>query len=366
MPELEALVDEAERQFTICNACRYCEDYCPVFPAMERRSLFDEGDLGYIANLCHDCRACHQACMYTEPHDFAINIPALMAEARVASYQRYTRPRWFARAFESGPRALTLLTLASIAVLTAIYALLGDVGALASKHDALYDVVGHLAMAVPALLLSAYAIVVLALGLRSFWKDAGAAPRDLLSPALWSTALREIAAHRWMRGGGGECYFPEEDRPSPRRRRAHAAVLYGFTATFAATVWAFVQETVFASHPPYPLLSGPVLLGLLGGIAVVAGGLGLLALNARDETRLSTGRSRTLGRSFLLALLAVAVTGLALLVVRSTSAIGIVLIVHLATIAVLYVTAPYGKLVHAVYRTGAVLHSVAERRAPAG
>ena len=22
---------------TVCNACRYCEQYCPVFPAMERR-----------------------------------------------------------------------------------------------------------------------------------------------------------------------------------------------------------------------------------------------------------------------------------------------------------------------------------------
>ena len=28
---------EADRQLTICNACRYCEGYCAVFPALERQ-----------------------------------------------------------------------------------------------------------------------------------------------------------------------------------------------------------------------------------------------------------------------------------------------------------------------------------------
>jgi citrate/tricarballylate utilization protein len=31
---------------TVCNACRYCEQYCPVFPAMERRLTFAPSDLG--------------------------------------------------------------------------------------------------------------------------------------------------------------------------------------------------------------------------------------------------------------------------------------------------------------------------------
>ena len=28
---------------TICNACRYCEGYCAVFPAMEKRLTFSDG-----------------------------------------------------------------------------------------------------------------------------------------------------------------------------------------------------------------------------------------------------------------------------------------------------------------------------------
>ena len=42
---------EADRLMTICNACRYCEGLCAVFPAMEMRRTFTAGDLNYLANL---------------------------------------------------------------------------------------------------------------------------------------------------------------------------------------------------------------------------------------------------------------------------------------------------------------------------
>jgi MinD superfamily P-loop ATPase len=43
----------------ICNACRYCEGFCAVFPAVELRREFSAGDLSYLANLCHGCRGCY-------------------------------------------------------------------------------------------------------------------------------------------------------------------------------------------------------------------------------------------------------------------------------------------------------------------
>src|SRR6266700_1086223 len=58
---------EGERILRICNACRYCEGYCAVFPAMERRQTFAEGDLNYLANLCHNCSECYYACQYAPP-----------------------------------------------------------------------------------------------------------------------------------------------------------------------------------------------------------------------------------------------------------------------------------------------------------
>ena len=61
MPDSELIKDGA-RQMTICNACRYCEGYCAVFPAMEQRRIFSKADLVYLANLCFDCRDCYYAC----------------------------------------------------------------------------------------------------------------------------------------------------------------------------------------------------------------------------------------------------------------------------------------------------------------
>ena len=92
---------EAARQLTVCNACRYCEGYCAVFPAAELRTAFTAGDVGYLANLCHDCEACYQACMFTEPHEFAINLPRALSEVRAETYARYAWPRLLARRMRS-------------------------------------------------------------------------------------------------------------------------------------------------------------------------------------------------------------------------------------------------------------------------
>ena len=70
---------------TICNACRYCEGYCAVFPAMERRLTFSPGDLRYLANLCHNCAECYYACQYAPPHEFAVNVPQVFAQIRADS-----------------------------------------------------------------------------------------------------------------------------------------------------------------------------------------------------------------------------------------------------------------------------------------
>jgi citrate/tricarballylate utilization protein len=57
-------VVEARRQMEICNACRYCEGYCAVFPAMAMRREFTGADLTHLANLCHGCKGCYHACQY--------------------------------------------------------------------------------------------------------------------------------------------------------------------------------------------------------------------------------------------------------------------------------------------------------------
>ena len=93
-------LDEAERLMTVCNSCRYCEGLCAVFPAMEMRRAFPDGDLNYLANLCHGCGACYYDCQFSPPHEFNVNVPVNLAQVRAESYQAYAWPRALAPLFE--------------------------------------------------------------------------------------------------------------------------------------------------------------------------------------------------------------------------------------------------------------------------
>ena len=89
---LTASEGEVARILQICNACRYCEGFCAVFPAMTRRLEFGKADTHYLANLCHNCGSCLHACQYALPHEFAVNVPQAMAQVRMQTYHDYAWP----------------------------------------------------------------------------------------------------------------------------------------------------------------------------------------------------------------------------------------------------------------------------------
>src|SRR5207249_5759315 len=146
------LLEEAERQMVVCNACRYCEGFCAVFPAMERRRSFSGGDLTYLANLCFDCRACFYACQYAPPHEFAINVPKVFAELRADTYRDYSWPRLLSGLYRRGGLAAGLMAVLCVAAVLFLVFLRGA-EALFSAHvgeGAFYRVVPYLAMVLPA------------------------------------------------------------------------------------------------------------------------------------------------------------------------------------------------------------------------
>jgi citrate/tricarballylate utilization protein len=323
--------DEGARIMRICNSCRYCEGYCAVFPAMERRDTFAEGDLNYLANLCHNCSECLYACQYAPPHEFAVNVPKLLSEIRTKSYQQYAWP-----GFRAGLIAPLLLTIAS-----------------AAGFD-FYRVASHRAMVETFGSVSLLVVVIFAIGFVRFWRDSGEPLSTFLNPAALIQAAKDSLTLRYLDGGGGGCTYPAEQQ-SQSRRWFHHATFYGFALCFASTTTAAFYHYVLELQAPYPYFSAPVVLGTSGGILLTIGSAGLLLLKARRNPETQSPLQSGMDFAFLLMLLLSGVTGLALLALRETSLMPQLLGLHLGIIFALFVTLPYGKFVHAIYRSAALV-----------
>jgi hypothetical protein len=61
-------------------------------PGHDAPARIRQGDIHYLANLCHNCGACLHACQYAPPHEFAVNVPRAMAQVRQATYTDYAWP----------------------------------------------------------------------------------------------------------------------------------------------------------------------------------------------------------------------------------------------------------------------------------
>ena len=364
MPGLLDTLREADRELTICNSCRYCEGLCAVFPAAELRTAFTKGDLTYLANLCHDCRACYQACMYAPPHEFGVNLPRALSEVRAETYAEYSWPRWLGRILR-GHAAVAAVAGAGLMLALAGVALTGGAAGFLSTHlgpGAFYRILPWLSLMLPSLAVSLFVEAVLLAGTAGLIRDAGGGWQQLANGRVWWGALGDAVRLRYLAGGGGNCYYPEAETPSSSRRILHTLVFGGFIAAFLSTTIAAIQQDLLGMQPPYPLLSAPVILGTVGGLAMVAGCAGLLWVKRRSTSSLAAPAMTGMDAAFLMVLGLGSLTGLLTLALRATPLLGPALVVHVAVLAALYVTAPYGKFVHWVYRLGALLQYRAESR----
>jgi citrate/tricarballylate utilization protein len=188
-------------------------------------------------------------------------------------------------------------------------------------------------------------------GLR-FWRDSGAGsvtPGSGIAPAI-----RDALTLRHLHGSGSDCTSNLEVR-MPWRRWFHHCTFYGFALCFASTIVAAIYHSVFGWLAPYAYTSLPVLLGAAGGFGLLVGPLGLAALRQTRDPELGKDESGGIDNLFLALLFLTSLTGLALLVLRHSQAMGLLLIVHLAIVLVLLLTLPYGKFVHGLYRVLALV-----------
>jgi citrate/tricarballylate utilization protein len=359
--ETEA-TEEARRQMAICNACRYCEGYCAVFPAMARRRDFSAADLTHLANLCHSCRGCYHACQYAPPHAFGVNVPATFATLRAESYAACAWPAPMAKLFERNGTVVSLLGALGAALSLLLAAALVDPAVLFGAHAG----VGAFFKVIPLWLMQAlggltfgYALLAMAMGARNYLRATG---DGFAVPArAAANAAHDIATMRNLGGGGHGCN-DLDDRFAMHRRWLHQAMFLGFMLCFAATCTGAVYHHLMGWHSPHAFLSLPVQLGTWGGVLMCIGTAGLIWVKVATDPG-PIARNALGGEYAMLALLfLVGLSGLALLGLRHTGAMGVLLALHLGLVLALFLALPYSKMVHGVYRTIALLRDARERR----
>ena len=359
-----AALAEADRLMTVCNSCRYCEGLCAVFPAMEMRRSFADGDLNYLANLCHNCGACYFDCQFSPPHEFQVNVPQVLAQVRNDSYAQYAWPPALAPVFERNGLWIALALALGVAGFGAGFALVNGPAlfwASGTEPGAFYRLMPHNAMALLFGAAFLYMLLALTMGAMAFWRDAARTTPYTPGPLTMARGGHDAAKLTYLHGGGVGC-MTEDEKPKDNRRIFHHLAFYGFGLCFASTSIATLYHYLLAREAPYPWWDLPVVLGTLGGLGLVVGTAGLLSAKLRQNPDLRDGSRLGMESAFTVLLLLTAVTGLLLLGLRATPALGTLLVLHLSAVLALFVTMPYSKFVHGLYRGLALVRYAGERR----
>ena len=86
--DADALQQELQRAFEICNGCRLCFNLCGSFPELFKAYEASDGkltpaDTDRILDACFQCKICYVKCPYTpdDKHQFQLDFPRLLMRA---------------------------------------------------------------------------------------------------------------------------------------------------------------------------------------------------------------------------------------------------------------------------------------------
>jgi len=352
---------EVGRIMKICNACRYCEGFCAVFPAMTRRLEFGQADIHYLANLCHNCGSCLHACQYAPPHEFAVNVPQAMAKVRGETYASYAWPQALGGLYKNNGLTVALALAAGLALFLVLTLQITGGILHAPLAGNFYAIFPHNTLALMFGGVFGFAVLALTLGVRRFW---GEITPGEISGEAGAEAAGNVLQLKYLDGGHGMGCNNADDAFTLLRRRFHHFTFYGFMLCFAATSVATLYHYLLGLHAPYAMSSLPVLLGIAGGIGLLIGPAGLLWLNLKRHPLHGDAAQKPMDRGFIALLFLTSLTGLMLLGLRDTSAMGLLLAVHLGVVMALFLTLPYGKFAHGIFRSASLLKWSIEKRLP--
>lgn len=336
-----------------CFQCATCGSVCELAPAEQpfpRRQMINAqwGLVDRLAAdpavwLCHQCGNCTERCPRDAQPGNVLNV------VRALLIERLAVPGAMGRVVARAGATWPLLIGLPILFWVALLGLTGHLAPPTSVH-AYEQVVPHYLIYSVFFPVAAFVVLMSFLSGRRLWTLLGTSgpPRHGSFLAGLVPVLGEIATH----GRFASC---DDGKP---RQWGHLALLWGFVGAAVTSGLLIVWMYGFGTPMPLPQAHPVKLLGNLSALLLVVGGLVLGFNRLRGGERL--GPSTAFDRFFLGVVLLVIGSGVAVELVRlgalSPALAVAIYVVHLGAVLCLFLTFPYSKFAHLLYRTLAMVH----------
>ncbi len=348
-----------------CYQCATCAVACPIspdnkpFPRKEmiaaswglKDKLVGNADIW----LCHNCGDCSTLCPRgAKPGD-------VLAAVRSYAIQEYARPKKLADMINN-PKKLPVL----MAIPVVLFLVIGLMAKLFGLHwlditpngdsivhakfihSTLVDVV-----MIPTFFFS---IGVFALGLRRFMADihkdaliCGKTDKEKIDPKGFVEALVKVIPTVLQHKKFTECGENAE------RATSHMMVFFGFLGLFIVTNIFFVVMYGFGIHGPYSQLNPVKWLGNIAGVSLIIGA----ALMIKDRITKDDQVSAYKDWFIVVLALALGLTGMLTQMTRIGGAACMsysIYLLHLICIWTFFISLPFSKFAHIIYRTVAMAY----------
>jgi len=344
-----------------CFQCATCSTVCDLATAgsmfPRRQMLWAQWGLAdrLAADpsiwLCHQCNDCSARCPRdARPGD-------TMQVLRALAIEELGAPRFMARLV--GRAAATWPLLLGLPVVFWALFVRAVNGFAVPRTPLVYaDVVPQWMIYSVFLPAAVFAVVAAAVGARRCWVawGAGAKRNGSLLEGL-AAAAADILSHRRFRTCGTA-------RP---RELGHLLLLWGFAGALVTTTLLGIAIDLFGVKTPLPQAHPIKILGNASAVLMVAGLVWLLVNRVRNAA--AAGASRGFDAFFLALVVLLVFSGVGAEIGRYAFPAPVALaiyVVHLGMVLSLFLTFPFSKLAHALYRTLAIAHEhlTVERRSP--
>ena len=335
-----------------CYQCATCSAVCELAPddlpfprrqmALVQWGLGDRLAADPAVWLCHQCNDCSDRCPRdARPGDVLQAVRSLVIE-------RLSAPAALGRLVANARVTWPVLFGAPLLLWTLLLGLSGHL-AVPADFAAFEQLVPH--WLIYSVFFPVAALVMLAAWVSGsrFWALLGSTgpPRQGSFLANLVPAIAEVSTHRRF----SSC---QAARP---RKWGHLALLWGFVGAAVTSGLLVVALYGFHVDLPLPLAHPFKILGNVSAVLLVAGGAVLLVNRVAAPDR--AGRPTAFDNFFLTVVLLVIATGVLSEAGRYLLPAGVacsIYVVHLSVVLTLFVTFPYSKFAHLMYRTIAMVH----------